>query len=238
MTLEPGEWKSSSDMTVKRVTKPIRMRVRRTCHRCQTTFGPNKVCVNCQHARCKKCPRHPPAKTQDHTETALHTLVAKGKTPAVPTKIREPPLTIPSRTGGQDLIRKPIRQRVRRTCHRCQTTFAAGATECASCHHTRCKICPRDPYVTRPVHWPHHTDPFQTQVTQVPRRLSWGRGSPEGAPCTDLQETPTAGAVLLSQMLHHVHGRGEDMRDLRPRERTGNYTRPVRVPTGLLTDDD
>ncbi|KAG2420163.1 hypothetical protein HFD88_004963 [Aspergillus terreus] len=145
MTLEPGEWKSSSDMTVKRVTKPIRMRVRRTCHRCQTTFGPNKVCVNCQHARCKKCPRHPPAKTQDHTETALHTLVAKGKTPAVPTKIREPPLTIPSRTGGQDLIRKPIRQRVRRTCHRCQTTFAAGATECASCHHIRCKICPRDP---------------------------------------------------------------------------------------------
>ncbi|KAL4889449.1 hypothetical protein BDV59DRAFT_186549 [Aspergillus ambiguus] len=146
MTLEPGEWKSSPDMTVKRVTKPIRMRVRRTCHRCQTTFGPDRVCVNCQHVRCKKCPRHPPAKSQTQTETALHALLAQGKTaPAVPPKVREPALTIPSRTGGQDLFRKPVRQRIRRTCHRCHTTFAAGATECASCHHIRCKICPRDP---------------------------------------------------------------------------------------------
>jgi hypothetical protein len=149
LTLEPGEWKAVSDVPVQRVTKSIRMRVRRTCHRCQTTFGPDKVCVNCQHVRCKKCPRHPPAKPKDKKEqagSALQTIIAQ-KTEAVQPKQKEPQLTIPSRTGGQDLIRKPVRQRVRRTCHRCNTVFAAHATECSSCKHIRCKICPRDPYV-------------------------------------------------------------------------------------------
>ncbi|KAJ0425616.1 hypothetical protein BJY00DRAFT_308350 [Aspergillus carlsbadensis] len=147
LTLEPGEWKAVSDVPVQRVTKSIRMRVRRTCHRCQTTFGPDKVCVNCQHVRCKKCPRHPPPKPKDKKEqagSALQTIIAQ-KTEAVQPKPKELQLTIPSRTGGQDLIRKPARQRVRRTCHRCNTVFAAHATECSSCKHVRCKICPRDP---------------------------------------------------------------------------------------------
>ncbi|KAL4887602.1 hypothetical protein BJY04DRAFT_5165 [Aspergillus karnatakaensis] len=147
LTLEPGEWKAASDVPVQRVTKTIRMRVRRTCHRCQTTFGPDKVCVNCQHVRCKKCPRHPPAKPKDkqeRTETALQTIIAQ-KTQPVQPKPKEYKLTLPSRTGGQDLVRKPIRQRVRRTCHRCNTVFASHATECTSCKHIRCKKCPRDP---------------------------------------------------------------------------------------------
>ncbi|KAB8228199.1 hypothetical protein BDV23DRAFT_62922 [Aspergillus alliaceus] len=147
LTLEPGEWKSPTDVSVQRVAKPIRMRVRRTCHRCQTTFGPDKLCTNCQHVRCKKCPRYPAAKSHDHTETALQTILSqKGKEPAgVQRKAKEPPLTIPSRTGGQDLVHKQTKQRVRRTCHRCCTTFEAGATECLSCKHTRCKKCPREP---------------------------------------------------------------------------------------------
>lgn len=147
LTLEPGEWKAATDVPVQRVTKTIRMRVRRTCHRCQTTFGPDKVCVNCQHVRCKKCPRHPAAKSKDQkdrTETALQTIVAQKSQPVQP-KPKEHKLTLPSRTGGQDLIRRPARQRVRRTCHRCNTIFAPHATECASCKHIRCKICPRDP---------------------------------------------------------------------------------------------
>ncbi|KAL2830785.1 hypothetical protein BDW59DRAFT_140833 [Aspergillus cavernicola] len=147
LTLGPGEWKAASDVPVQRVTKTIRMRVRRTCHRCQTTFGPDKVCVNCQHVRCKKCPRHPPAKPKDQkerTETALQTILAQ-KTDPVRPKPSVHQLTIPSRTGGQDLIRKPVRQRVRRTCHRCHTVFAPHATECTSCRHIRCKTCPRDP---------------------------------------------------------------------------------------------
>ncbi|KAL4919825.1 hypothetical protein BDW62DRAFT_178532 [Aspergillus aurantiobrunneus] len=147
LTLEPGEWQAASDVPVQRVTKTIRMRVRRTCHRCQTTFGPDKVCVNCQHVRCKKCPRHPPAKPKDSkdcTETALQTIVAQ-KTQPVQPKPKEYKLTLPSRTGGQDLVRKPVRQRVRRTCHRCNTIFAPHSKECTSCQHVRCKKCPRDP---------------------------------------------------------------------------------------------
>jgi len=56
-------------------------------------------------------------------------------------------LTLPSRTGGQDLVRKAPRQRVHRTCHRCQTDFA-GEKICKKCSHTRCKNCPREPLVT------------------------------------------------------------------------------------------
>lgn len=61
-------------------------------------------------------------------------------------KIREGELTIPSRTGGQDLVRRPARQRVRRNCHLCGNLFpTADATECIGCGHIRCKKCPRNP---------------------------------------------------------------------------------------------
>ncbi|RHZ51379.1 uncharacterized protein CDV56_101746 [Aspergillus thermomutatus] len=146
LTLEAGEWKTPSDMTVQRVAKPIRMRVRRTCHRCETTFGPDKVCVNCQHVRCTKCPRHTSAKPKDQAQSALETIRAANKHGPLPRTSKEPQLTIPSRTGGQDVVLKPIRQRVRRTCHRCNTTFPnKDVTECPTCRHTRCKKCPREP---------------------------------------------------------------------------------------------
>ncbi|OJJ75192.1 hypothetical protein ASPBRDRAFT_53135 [Aspergillus brasiliensis CBS 101740] len=150
LTLEPGEWRSPSDTTVQRVVRPIRMRVRRTCHRCQTTFGPNKVCVNCQHVRCKSCPRHPSTKTNDHrddTQAALQAIVAQKlhKPAPVQHKPKQAPLTLPSRTGGQDVIHHPTRQRIHRTCHQCSTPFAPDATECSTCQHIRCTMCPRDP---------------------------------------------------------------------------------------------
>ncbi|KAK9642526.1 hypothetical protein HCH54_007963 [Aspergillus fumigatus] len=146
LTLESGEWRSSSDMTVQRVAKPIRMRVRRTCHRCETTFGPDKVCVNCQHIRCTKCPRHTSTKPKDQAQNALEAIrAAQGHEPPRHMS-KESQLAIPSRTGGQDLVLKPIRQRVRRTCHRCSTIFPnKDVTECPTCRHVRCKKCPREP---------------------------------------------------------------------------------------------
>lgn len=156
------------DASVQRVVKPIRMRVRRSCHRCQTVFGVARVCVNCQHTRCKSCPRHPAPKPKEDSEAVLRNLLAqKGKMPLYRQQgqgqtqthretqgqgQKQPRpghyvLKLPSRTGGQDLVRKPIRQRVRRTCHRCQTTFASGSKQCSECQHVRCKKCPRDPYV-------------------------------------------------------------------------------------------
>jgi RNA polymerase subunit RPABC4/transcription elongation factor Spt4 len=55
-----------------------------------------------------------------------------------------------SRTGGQDVIYKAIKQRVRRTCHQCQTLFPGISTVCESCGHIRCKSCPREPYASPP----------------------------------------------------------------------------------------
>ncbi|OQE31673.1 hypothetical protein PENSTE_c001G09510 [Penicillium steckii] len=158
LTLEPGEWKApAGDLQLNRVTKPIRMRVRRTCHRCETTFGPEKVCVNCQHPRCKKCPRFPPAKEKEKGERELVSKTKigeirsrqRGALPLAPhfkyTGNPAAPLTISSRSGGQDLVRKDVVQRVRRTCHVCKTDFVKGSKECLSCKHIRCKKCPREP---------------------------------------------------------------------------------------------
>ncbi|KAJ6144614.1 hypothetical protein N7470_008509 [Penicillium chermesinum] len=146
LTLEPGEWKSPADLQLTRVTKPIRMRVRRTCHRCETVFGPDKVCVNCQHPRCKKCPRDPrdpPAREQEprlpneypplpKTKIAEIRARERGETRVDPylrfTGNPAAPFVKPSQSGGQDLIRKTVRQR-----------------ECAKCAHVRCKKCPREP---------------------------------------------------------------------------------------------
>lgn len=159
LTLEPGEWKSPTDLQLTRVTKPIRMRVRRTCHRCETTFGPDKICANCQHPRCKKCPRFPPAPEKPEGERQ-HPSLPKSKLPEIWASQRgvpgftphlrltgnpAAPLSMASRTGGPDLVRKPVRQRVRRTCHSCETAFASGSKECENCKHVRCKKCPRTP---------------------------------------------------------------------------------------------
>jgi hypothetical protein len=148
LTLEPDEWMSPRNLNVERVEKPIRMRVRRTCHRCQTTFGFDKVCVNCQHLRCKKCPRYPPVKSKENKdEKGKGRAVVPPKESLAPPRPRPtiPTLTLPSRRGGQDLVRKPITQRVRRTCHRCGTLFRGNVKECSGCQHIRCKKCPREP---------------------------------------------------------------------------------------------
>jgi hypothetical protein len=151
LTLEPDEWvsKPRHDWNPERVEKPIRMRVRRNCHRCQTTFGADKICSNCQHQRCKKCPRYPVAKTPGEKEAKAKAKAAAAAKEALGRKGTRsstiPPLTIPSRTGGQDLVRKQVMQRVRRHCHLCQSLFVGESKECGVCHHIRCKKCPRDP---------------------------------------------------------------------------------------------
>ncbi|KAI9787237.1 MAG: hypothetical protein M1839_003475 [Geoglossum umbratile] len=138
LNLEPHEWPLSSREPGERVEKPIRMRIHRTCHRCQTTFGVEKVCNSCGHGRCKKCPRYPPKKSAKDKE--------KGVAPGPETKAKPKyQLTIPSRTGGQDRVRKAVRQRVHRKCHKCDVEFHRGEKLCVGCGHTRCKKCPRDP---------------------------------------------------------------------------------------------
>lgn len=149
LTLELGEWTPPVRGDAERIEKKIRLRVHRTCHRCSTMFGAEKLCNNCQHTRCKKCPRYPTKKPK----------VSKGKgvSSGAPIIVADDdakgkiliPLTMPSRATGKELNRRTPVQRVRRTCHKCDTIFAGKAQQCESCKHLRCPKCPREPYVSR-----------------------------------------------------------------------------------------
>ncbi|KAK6335419.1 hypothetical protein TWF696_002197 [Orbilia brochopaga] len=129
----PEDWPYPARPPIgERVEKPIRMRVRRYCHVCQTAFGSDKACPSCAHKRCVECPRSPASKQkkkQKHKE-----------------KEPEPyeGLTIPAKPAGQDLVYRKIRQRVHYKCHKCETDFA-GQRHCPSCSHNCCKRCQRTP---------------------------------------------------------------------------------------------
>lgn len=148
LTLESHEWITTPThpISVQRVEKPIRMRIHRTCHHCGTTYGADKICSKCEHKRCKKCPRYPKKRTPGD----------KGKEkekegPAAPKKKKL--LTITTKSGGE-LAYQPAKQRVRRTCHKCDALFIPPtATACNQCRHIRCIKCPR--YPAKLTKWPH-----------------------------------------------------------------------------------
>lgn len=151
MKLEPGEWTHPVRGDAERVEKKIRMRVHRTCHRCSTTFGREKVCANCQHTRCKKCPRFPTKKSKDPmAKPSIYGLSAIAVDESLKDKrtVTMMPLTMPHRPTGKDLVRRGPVQRVRRTCHKCESLFVGKATQCETCKHLRCPRCPREPYVS------------------------------------------------------------------------------------------
>ncbi len=143
LKLEPGDWTPYVKGDAQRVEKKIRLRVHRTCHRCSTSFGSERVCKNCEHTRCKKCPRYPSKKSKD-TQGKGPSADDKGKSKSTSEPIV---LTMPSRVTGKELTRVQPVQRVRRTCHKCETLFVGKATQCANCKHLRCPQCPREPYV-------------------------------------------------------------------------------------------
>jgi hypothetical protein len=146
LTLESHEWivAPAPKATVQRVEKPIRMRVHRSCHRCGTLYGPDKMCVQCEHKLCKKCPRYPKKKTPEDKQ------MEKKESTEKPKKKRM--LTIRTR-AGDELTYQPARQRIRRTCHKCEALFIPStATVCQQCQHVRCTKCPREP--AKPAKWP------------------------------------------------------------------------------------
>ena len=135
---------AKQDREAYRVEKPIRMRIHRSCHNCNTTFGSNKVCAQCQHPMCGRCPRYPVKKAEAKAQ-------ARGPVAGLEPDSAGGPrenfrLTLPSsKPGGQPLVRKSPTQRVRRTCHECSTLFQPGVRVCATCDHVRCVDCPRNP---------------------------------------------------------------------------------------------
>ncbi|KAE8443403.1 hypothetical protein EG329_001884 [Mollisiaceae sp. DMI_Dod_QoI] len=146
VTIEPLS--TSVDRETYRIEKPIRMRIHRSCHICNTTFGNNKICAQCQHTRCKQCPRYPVKKLEKKDkEPATATGTSGAIEPDTYYGLREQLiLTKPNpKPNAQPLVRKKPMQRVRRTCHECSSLFAPGVKICPNCQHVRCADCPRDP---------------------------------------------------------------------------------------------
>ncbi|KUJ06853.1 uncharacterized protein LY89DRAFT_399097 [Mollisia scopiformis] len=148
ITVEPLS--TGPDKQTYRIEKPIRMRIHRSCHRCNTTFGNNKICAQCEHTRCKQCPRYPAKKTEKKEKgpsTTSAPIVVGGIEPDTYYGLREQLiLTKPNpKPNAQPLVRKKPMQRVRRTCHSCSSLFPPGIKTCATCQHIRCADCPRDP---------------------------------------------------------------------------------------------
>ena len=142
LAFEPGAWTTPVAGGAPRVEKQVRMRIHRTCHRCQTAFGSERICSNCQHTRCKKCPGRSDSKPK----------AAKGKGIAAGGVVvddgatkNDEALTMPHRSSGKEMTRRIPTQRVRRTCHECQTLFVGKAAQCEKCKHERCPSCLRDP---------------------------------------------------------------------------------------------
>jgi len=140
LTLESHDWIATpaSMPAVERVEKSIRMRVHRSCHHCGTIYGSEKVCLQCEHKRCKKCPRYPKKKTPAGNE--------REKEKDTDEKPRKKRVLMVTTKAGNELAHQHPKQRIRRTCHKCETLFVPPtATICEQCRHIRCTKCPREP---------------------------------------------------------------------------------------------
>lgn len=139
---------STVPTTVLRVEKPIRMRVRYTCHLCENLFGIYKHCKRCNHRRCDDCPRHPSkrSKTKDDAN--------KGNSNSA-----KDILTLRKREHGEiaQITRSrsrrskpapdgptPVLQLLQHVCHKCKTHFERRGRLCSTCGHLRCARCPRN----------------------------------------------------------------------------------------------
>ncbi|CAG8954813.1 hypothetical protein HYFRA_00004739 [Hymenoscyphus fraxineus] len=147
VTIEPQQY-TGGDKIVYRIEKPIRVRIHRQCHKCNTVFGGNKICSSCEHVRCKGCPRYPPLKTGKDKEKALPAALSPSYIePDTYWNLKEEiTLTKPNpKPGCQPLVRKKPMQRVRRNCCACSALFMPNSKICPRCEHGRCTDCPRDP---------------------------------------------------------------------------------------------
>ncbi|EPE10663.1 hypothetical protein F503_05758 [Ophiostoma piceae UAMH 11346] len=191
----PSEWHSIEGDAL-RVNKPIRMRVHRTCHECKTDFGTAKQCPKCDHVRCTQCARYPPKRTEAEKLAARERRAQvikeqKELAPIIadwdaPKKVFI--LSRPSKSGGQDLVYKKPRQRLRRNCCQCDKLFVGGSKACSACSHARCTDCPRDPAKKDKYPYGYPGDVFGAR--SVPRykchqcKAKYPVAAPEGTACT------------------------------------------------------
>jgi hypothetical protein len=126
LDLEQTKWPNHSFIPAERVSKQIRMRVRYTCHNCNTSFGYEKECNSCRHRRCARCDRYPPRKPR----------------PAVESNIPAPAPVAPAETSAPEKSEAVMDHIC--TCHECQTVIELEVEECPNCHHTICDRCHRE----------------------------------------------------------------------------------------------
>lgn len=155
LEIKPSEW-HSTEGDVLRVDKSVRMRIHRECHRCHASFGAGNECPSCNHVRCKKCTRNPTKRSESERQANREKREAQAKknketAPIIPSYDYAPTTIVlkrPSKTGGQDLVYKKHRMRVRRYCHVCNDLISAHSKQvrtCDNCGHKRCGDCPRTP---------------------------------------------------------------------------------------------
>jgi len=59
---------------LRRVERPIRIKVHWTCHVCRTQFKLENSCVECGHQRCSQCSRQPPKRVQEVLESGRYAM--------------------------------------------------------------------------------------------------------------------------------------------------------------------
>lgn len=57
---------------LQRIEKPIRVRILRFCHRCNTIYGRSRRCANCEHVLCGQCTHHPLGKRTERAHKPNH----------------------------------------------------------------------------------------------------------------------------------------------------------------------
>ncbi|QIW99678.1 hypothetical protein AMS68_005196 [Peltaster fructicola] len=130
---------------LRRVEKPVRMRVRWTCHSCNADFGAKKTCETCGHDRCLECTRIPNKKSKV-VDTTTAILAATDAHPhaavvsAVPAK--QPTWQCTIQIGRPRVDSRLLSTTSRSHCHECDQPFESDQTRCSNCQHETCILCP------------------------------------------------------------------------------------------------
>lgn len=78
---QPRQPAPPSDVTspskIRRVERPVRIRIHWTCHECKRQFGHDRACLHCGHLRCSACTRAPPKKVKAILDEAKQTQMAE-----------------------------------------------------------------------------------------------------------------------------------------------------------------
>jgi hypothetical protein len=128
-----------------RVHRPTRMRIHRSCHRCNTMFRGSKICARCEHRACVLCQATPRPRYISWDPVVDDPLAVDLEADDYHGLQEQLVISRANRTSSQHLVRKELRQRVRRTCHSCQTLFTSKNKICTNCQHVCCTECPRFP---------------------------------------------------------------------------------------------